>query len=164
MVSERLRFLLRNRRCRQNKKTSKGFTIIEILVVCVIISILTALAFPNILRSRIISYETMAIANLKTVINSCQIYYNNNNTYPDSLSDLIEPNSTPPYIDSQLASGSKQGYNFLYVTLDAQHFSVNANPVSPGLTGEKYFFMNETGVIRANTQQAAGPSDPIYSP
>lgn len=155
---------LRKRKCGKNKKISlTGFTLVEIMVVCVIIGILTMLAFPNILRARIISYEMMAIANLKTITNTCQIYYNNNSNYPAGLSDLIEPNSTPPYIDSQLASGSKQGYTFSYVSIDSQHFSVNANPISPGLTGERYFFMDETGVIHVNTQQAAGPSDPILS-
>lgn len=159
MINKGLRFVFfREGKCR---KDLKGFTLIEIMAVCVIIGILTILVLPNLLRSRIVSYETMAIANLKTIINSCQIYYSNNNNYPQALSDLTEPNSTPPYIDSQLASGSKQGYTFSYTSGDSQHFSVNANPILPGLTGQKYFFMDETGVIHANAQQAAGPSDPI---
>lgn len=161
MINKGLRFVLfRKGKCCRD---IKGFTLVEIMAVCVIIGILTLLVLPNILRARIVSYETMAISNLKTITNSCQIYYNNNSNYPAAFLDLIEPNSTPPYIDSELASGSKQGYTFSYTSGDSQHFSVNANPISPGLTGQKYFFMDETGVIHVNTQQAAGPNDPIFS-
>lgn len=141
----------------------KSFTLIEIMVVVAIVGILLALALPQFLRSRISANETAAIANLRLINNACQAYYANINphSYPlDGLSDLISPVSEPPYIDNILASGTKQGYEFKYKFIDAEHFQVYANPVYPGRTGVRYFFVDETGVIRANSTQEAGPDDP----
>lgn len=140
-----------------------GFTIIEVMVVAAIITILVAVGIPNILRSRMASNEAAAMASLKTMCSASELYYSNNNTYPQGLSDLIEPQSNPPYIDVVLASGEKQGYQFIYAAQDAGHFTVNANPVSPGITGARFFYTDETGVIRSNQSQEAGPDDPIVS-
>lgn len=140
-----------------------GFTIVELMVVAAIIAILVVVGIPNILRSRMASNEAAAMVSLKTISSALELYYNNNNTYPQGFSDLIEPQSDPPYIDFVLASGEKQGYQFIYVLQDAVHFTVNANPVSYGITGSRFFYIDETGLMRSNQSQEAGPDDPIVS-
>ena len=92
------------------------------------------------------------------ISNACQSYYSNQipHEYPSSLEDLIEPNSVPPYIDVNLASGEKQGYLFEYSALDDDIFSLNANPKTPGKTGVRYFYVDETGVIRSSSEGEAG--------
>ncbi|NQV04581.1 MAG: hypothetical protein HQ532_03690, partial [Candidatus Omnitrophica bacterium] len=72
---------------------------------------------------------------------------------------LVSPVSDPPYIDSVLASGTKQGYNFTYALVDSESFTFNAAPVSPGKTGSRYFFADEGGAIKANATGQAGPDD-----
>lgn len=148
-----------------------GFTLIEIMVVVAIIAILAALAMPNLLRSRITANEIAAITGCRTISNACQSYYTNYtpHTYPpNGLNDLIAPASNPPYIDDALAQATdaahaKQGYYYIYTFTDAEHFTLNANPKVYTRTGNRYFYVDETGVIRANSTVVADSNDPPVS-
>lgn len=144
-----------------NKQLVRGFTLAEIMIVVAIVIVLVTLAAPNILRSRVVANEGVAIANLKTANNACQLYHINQENYPASLSDLAEPNSDPAYLDSALASGKKQGYEFIYQLVSDDSFTINANPLSTGLLKGRYFYTDESGIIRADSNEPAGPEDEI---
>lgn len=139
----------------------KAFTLVEIMIVLAIVIGLIVIATPNLLRSRVVANEGAAVANLKAINNGCQLYHINNESYPGGLSGMTEPASSPPYIDSNLASGRKQGYEFVYSLADEDHFTVNANPTTSGLLKGKYFYMDESGIIHFNQTGTAGPSDEI---
>ncbi len=139
----------------------RGFTLVEIMIVMGIVIILVVIATPSILRSRIVANEGAALANLRTLNNACQLYHINKETYSNNLGDLAEPLSSPSYIDTTLANGHKQGYEFDYNLIDTDRFTVNANPTTSGLLRGRYFFMDESGIIRANPSQPAGPDDEI---
>ncbi|MFH1622713.1 MAG: prepilin-type N-terminal cleavage/methylation domain-containing protein [Candidatus Omnitrophota bacterium] len=148
------------------KKKISGFTLIEIMVVIGVIVILLALAIPSLLRSRINANETAAIANCRLVANACQLYYGNiipheypANSGPAGLGNLISPASVPPYIDETLASGEKQGYAFIYNRVDEEMFTFRASPVREGRTGNRYFYVDETGMITNKLGESAGPTD-----
>jgi prepilin-type N-terminal cleavage/methylation domain-containing protein len=134
----------------------RAFTLVEIMIVVGIVAVLTMLSAPNILRARINANEGTALANLKTITGACQIYYIDKDTYPDSLIELTQ--ATPPYIDSILAGGSKQGYEFIY-HLNTSGFAINANPT--GLLKGRYFYVDQTDVVRARSGEEAGPDDGI---
>ena len=134
----------------------KGFTLVEIMIVVAIVIVLVTLAIPNILSSRRVANEGAAIANLRTINNSCQLYNIDKETFPDTLEEI-----SPDYLEPDLASGHKQGYEFDYVLIDQDHFTVNANSTSTGLLKGKYYFMDESGVIRWNTSGPAGAGDEI---
>lgn len=135
-----------------------GFTLIEIMIVVAIVIVLLTLAVPNILRSRVIANEGAALGNLRAINNGCQLYHINEEKYPESLSALAQ--TDPPYLDPNLASGEKQGYNFTYSrVVDNDHFTVNANPISTGLLEGRYFYLDESGIIRFRSDTPAGPSD-----
>lgn len=144
-----------------NRFTKKGFTLVEIMVVIAIVIILVALAVPNILRSRIVANEGAALANMKVINDACQAYHVNAQSYPDSLLSLIEPISNPPYIDSTLASGNKQGYQFIYAKVDADHFTLHADSSHTGLLKGRSFYSDESQVVRFNSSSQAGPGDEI---
>jgi type IV pilus assembly protein PilA len=63
-----------------------------------------------------------------------------------------------------LASGTKSGYSFAYApgATDASgnvlSYAVTANPITRGTTGQRGFFTDQTGVIRADTTTAATSS------
>ncbi len=143
----------------KNKKS--GFTLVEIMVAVAIIMVLLTIAVPGFLRLRVIANENTALANCRAISSACQLYHVNKETYPGSLSSMIEPESNPPYIDTILATGRKQGYEFIYNLTDADHFILNANPLSAGLLKGRYFYMDETGIIRAKADGPAGPNDKI---
>lgn len=145
------------------RKIKKGFSIVEIMVVLVIISVLTAIFIPRLLNSRLAANEAAALSALKAIYSAVKLYSENNNSYPESLEDLAEPNSSPGYIDAGLASGSRDGYDYNYSLAAADDFSVNANPSIPGKTGKRYFYIDETGTIRVNSEIEADSDDSALS-
>jgi len=82
----------------------------------------------------------------------------NQSAYPENLPELAQAN--PPYIDSALAQGSRQGYSFIYA-INGDGFTLNANPV--GLLRGRFFYTDESGIVRARTDSQAGPSDETIS-
>ena len=144
-------------------KTRLGFTLIEIIIVVAIVMTLATLAISSVLRARHNANEMAAVASCRTLVTACQNFYAASypHIYPSELSDMVLPVSDPPYIDSVLATGTKQGYNFTYELVDSESFTVNAAPVSSGKTGSRYFFSDESGTIRANATGPAGPDDAI---
>ena len=60
-------------------RSSKGFSLIELLIVVAIILIIAAIAVPSFLRSRIVAAESSAVASVRT-LNTAQISYNS--AYP----------------------------------------------------------------------------------
>lgn len=141
-----------------------GFTLVEMMVVIAIISTLAAISIPVFLTSRINANEASAIASCKAISSACQSYYMNvdPHTYPAQLDDLVAPASDPPYIDTVLAvNRQKQGYRFTYSLNNSESFSLNADPMTVGRTGNRYFFVDETGIIRANT---GGSADATSTP
>lgn len=137
----------------------RAFTLVEIMIVVSIVIILITIAVPNILRSRIVANEAATIGNLKIINDACQYYHVDNRTYPDNL--LTLSTSSPPYIDSALGAGRKQSYEFIYNLVDADHFTVNANSTATGLLKGRYFYVDESGIIRVNPTDEAGPNDTI---
>lgn len=140
-----------------------GFTLIEIMIVVSIIATLAALAIPIFITVRINANEAVAIASCNVIYSACQSYYSNvtPNTFPPNLDALGAPASNPPYLPSNLAiDKQKQGYSFSYVLNNPRSFSLNADPITPNTTGKRYFFVDESGVIRAKTGGPAGPGDP----
>ncbi|MDD5069165.1 MAG: prepilin-type N-terminal cleavage/methylation domain-containing protein [Candidatus Omnitrophica bacterium] len=133
----------------------KGFTLVEIMIVVAIIALLAAIAIPNLLRARVSANEAAAAAAMHTIA-AAQIQYRASNPTYASLGTL--GNATPPYIDSRLAGGSKQGYNF------TSGFSTGANFWAAGEpqdnTAAHTFYIDEDGVIcrSSNTSVSAETS------
>ncbi|HTY45813.1 MAG TPA: prepilin-type N-terminal cleavage/methylation domain-containing protein [Patescibacteria group bacterium] len=141
------------------RNRNRGFTLIEIMIVVAVVLIILAIAVPSFLRSRVVANESAALANCRTISNATQLYTINRDTYPSRLPDLIEPASSPPYIDPELASGKKQGYQYTYNLVNADHFTLTANPTT--VVKGRYFYMDETGVVHANANRQANINDPI---
>ena len=81
-----------------NKKSLKaaarrGFTLIEIMIVVLIIGILLAIAVPNFVKARESSRTKACVANLKQVDSAKEQYMmdNRTSTAPAALADLVGP-------------------------------------------------------------------------
>src|SRR5271157_3186851 len=144
------------------KKGPRGFSLIELLIVVAIILIIAAIAIPNLLRSKMAANEASAVGSLRTLNTACVTYSTTYGGFPGSLAAMggegsgSSPTSTASQlIDNVLQAGVKSGYNFTFSagTADSagniDYYIINANPVTPGTTGLRYFFTDQTGVIRA---------------
>jgi type IV pilus assembly protein PilA len=159
------------------KKTKQhGFSLIELLIVVAIILIIAAIAIPNLLASRMAANESSAAQESRNITTAEVVYATQYNIgYAAALTNLGDSGGCGPgsvtsanacLIDSVLAAGSKSGYIFVYTPSNPdaathyQTFAVNANPQNPGHSGRRFFFSDQTGVIRANYTAAATLSDP----
>ena len=119
--------------------------------------------------------ESSAVGSLRSINTSEETYAS---TYGKGFSPMLatlgppaqgsQPSaSAADLIDSVLASGQKSGYNFIYTPgpRDAQgripSYTVLARPATPGVSGQRNFFTDETGVIRATLEdRPATAADP----
>ncbi len=139
----------------------KSFTLVELLVAVGILMILLLLVIPNVWRARINSNESVAVSSLKSLNSGLQMYYINNDEFSDSLSELIILASNPGYVGQELTDGSEAGYNLDYSYEDEDAFHINADPRREGRTGNRHFYLDETGQVHYSYDSQAGPSDPV---
>ncbi|MGD0841337.1 MAG: prepilin-type N-terminal cleavage/methylation domain-containing protein [Candidatus Acidiferrales bacterium] len=150
------------------RNKQKGFSLIELLIVVAIILIIAAIAIPNLLRSKMAANEASAVGSLRTINTACVTYSINYGGFPSTLAALggegtaTAPTSTAAeLIDNVLQLGQKSGYSFGFsagatdAAGNVDNYIVNANPQNAGVTGLRYFYTDQTGVIRASTTATA---------
>jgi len=63
-------------------------------------------------------------------------------------------------VDAPVASGTKSGYKFSFTAPSTyQTYSIIASPTSQNITGQRYFYTDQTGVIRYNLTTTAASTD-----
>ncbi|MBI5365987.1 MAG: hypothetical protein HZA54_03025 [Planctomycetes bacterium] len=143
----------------------RGLSLIEILILLIILGILFFVALPILRRSRILNHEATAISTLG-LIRDQQVAYQQSMGKLGTLSDLALVNR----IDPALATVPVAGYRYR-LTLGATeaeggggaagagpHVEGGAGsgtwwcmaaPEAYGVTGERLFFVDQSGVMRA---------------
>ena len=150
------------------RKSTRGFSLIELLIVVAIILIIAAIAIPDLLKSRQAANQASAVGSLRT-LNTSEVTYASTYTtgFSANLAQL-DGTTTPSnvtaagLIDSVLAAGVKSGYTFVYTSYTVSgridKYSINASPTQ-GTGNGNFYYTDESGVIRQNTSTVASSTD-----
>ncbi len=157
----------------------RGFSLVELLIVVAIILTIAAIAIPNLIHARMAANESSAVASLRVLNNAVVTYVM---TYESGYPDNLNPLGPPPsgqrpssagadLVDEVLSSQNsssptafhKSGYVFTYTAVgtypNVSTYSISADPVARGSSGQRSFFTNEPLVIRFNPLVAATSTD-----
>jgi type IV pilus assembly protein PilA len=149
-------------------RSTKGFSLIELLIVVAIILIIAAIAIPNLLQARLAANESSAAGSLHTLTSAEVTYFNAYPTvgYPNTIGPLggatpCTPNSTTAcIIDNFLATATpggvgKSGYYYQatgIMTGGATYntaYVLGAAPIVVHSTGNRDFCSTNDGVLRS---------------
>lgn len=155
-------------------KKQRGFSLIELLIVVAIILIISAIAIPNYLRSRMQANEASAVGSLR-MINTSAVTYSStypNVGFPTNMSDMGGANpctatsTNACILENTLAQGTKSGYSFLWTgdgATPSVSYSLSATPLQVGASGQRQFCTDQAGVIRYEASGAGctAASNPV---
>lgn len=140
------------------RRSSRGFSLIEIMIVVAIILVIASIAIPKINASRMQAHEMAAIRTITAIHTAQTQYMSQFGKYAATLTELGPPasgNAGPSASDllpGDLAQGNKSGFKFV-VTGTQTGYSVTAEPTAFGNTGRRTFFSDQSLVIRQNWGQ-----------
>src|ERR1700756_2472783 len=137
-----------------SNKNTRGFSLLELLIVVAIILIIATIAIPSLLRSRQSAQESAAVAQLRTINTAEVTYLSSNQGAFGSIPELISQG----FLDSRF-SGSVSGYNFT-IAASGSNYTANADPTSTN-SGRFGYYSTPDAVIRYATYQG-GNCSPCY--
>ncbi len=150
----------------QPEVSSRGFSLIELLIVVAIILVIVAIAVPNYLRAKMSANEAAAASYVRTITTASVVY---NSTYDNGFAPTLAALGPPAgggntatcdnanLIDEVVASGVKGGYSYALTgigdplnpagagcdTPGYNNYLVTAVPTSVGSTGQRSFCSDE---------------------
>ncbi len=140
---------------RRDRKSRRGFSLIELLIVVAIITVILTMAVPKYMRSQMYAREMAALTAIQTIHKVEVQYQSQYGRYATSLAELGPPQSGAPspaaadLIGNDLAGGQKQEYRFALTGVEGGYI-ITATPVAYGSSGSRSFYSDQSMVIREN--------------
>lgn len=143
----------------RNINEKKGFTLIELMIVVLIIGIIAALSMPNLAKSKMAAHEASAISAIRSIV-TAQITYATTGSSGGNFAPDLATLAAANLIDSVLGSGTAEAYSFA-VSGSGVQYTIDARPLVYGTSGTRSFFADASGAIHYTTANAAATaSDP----
>jgi len=161
-------------------RSSEGFTLIDLLFVMAIISIVSGIAVPSLLRGRMAANETSAIGTMRSTHTAQMGYMLTCGTgyFASSFTALADGPGGPGFLPPDLTSSAtptKSGYNLALAAglggavgppdcngrlTNSTTYYATAIPLAAGETGVRAFALNQGGAIWQDVSGAA-PVEPL---
>ncbi len=135
------------------KFSEKGFSLVELLIVVLIIGIIAQMAIPHLIQSKLAANEASAITTVRSVLNAETLYVTTAGGGRYASMGVL---ASGMLVDSVVGSSTKDGYVFSISLGPADtSFAIDARPTGYDSSGIRSFFADETAVIRYTTANSA---------
>ncbi|MGI6294836.1 MAG: prepilin-type N-terminal cleavage/methylation domain-containing protein [Armatimonadota bacterium] len=127
-----------------NKKSKKGFTLVELLVVIVVLAVLAAIVLPKFMDSSARSKESALKSDLKLVRTAISLFQADIGKYPNSLADLAESDVS-----------KVKGKDGAAVSAGDWHGPYLESVVTDPISGQPFTYDKNTGKVTSSASGSA---------
>jgi len=130
----------------QTTRTEKGFTLIELMIVVVVIAILVAVAYPSYTQHMIKARRSDAEGALMNFANTMERYYTENGTYTGAASGGNDTGAPTIFATQAPVDGSSKYYNLTINTATPTTYVLRATPIAGSAQdGDGFLQVNQAG-------------------
>lgn len=135
----------------------RGFTLIELMVVLVIIGVMAAMSMPSFHRAIEQSRADIAAANLRTIWAAERIYWLENHTYTPTVATALQDLQNMGLVESEVVSGAG-GYTYAVTAAGTTTFTATATRTSTS----DVLSIDATGTVSGSISVTGGSITPGF--